>query len=51
MIIIVLQILNLAEVLRKLNPSTSEFKWKDIKLILKDERWRREKALLREVWN
>ena len=45
-----LNVYNMAEVLNQLDPTVSNFKWKDLKHILKDPRWEKEKALLREKW-
>lgn len=45
-----LEVKNLAEVLSELNPSDSSFLWKDIKLMLKDARWKNEKDMLRDKW-
>ena len=45
-----LEVKNLAELLREVISRDTKIKWKEVKFLLKDERWRKDRENLRELW-
>lgn len=46
-----MEVKNLAELLQEVGVTENELKWKDIKAVLREKRWSKERAELWALWN
>lgn len=46
-----LKVKNLSELLQQVGSCENKLKWKDVKAVLREERWKKEKEKLHPLWN